>query len=65
MINFGFFFTDVNLMIRFAHLENKYGDKERSQTLFEQVLSSYPKRVDIWCSYVDILIKSEDFEAAR
>ncbi|XP_043282743.1 protein RRP5 homolog [Venturia canescens] len=55
----------VNLMVKFAHLENQCGDKERSQTLFEQILSSYPKRVDVWCSYVDTLIKSENFDGAR
>ncbi|KAG7214067.1 hypothetical protein KM043_001432 [Ampulex compressa] len=55
----------VNLMVRFANLENKYGDRERSQTLFEQILSSYPKRVDVWSSYVDSLIKSDDIDIAR
>lgn len=55
----------VNLMVRFAIMENKFGDKERSQTLFEQILSSYPKRVDIWSCYVDSLIKSNDIDIAR
>lgn len=55
----------VNLMVRFAILENKYGDKERAQTLFEQILSSYPKRVDIWSCYVDTLVKSGDVDIAR
>lgn len=57
--------TDVNLIVRFAHLENNHGDKERSQTLFEQILNSYPKRIDVWSSYVDSLIKSGDIEIAR
>ncbi|XP_014473220.1 PREDICTED: protein RRP5 homolog isoform X2 [Dinoponera quadriceps] len=55
----------VNLMVRFANLENKLGDKERSQTLFEQILSSYPKRVDVWSSYIDCLVKTGDLEIAR
>ncbi|CAK9818726.1 Protein RRP5 homolog [Anthophora quadrimaculata] len=55
----------VNLLARFAILENKFGDKERSQTLFEQILSSYPKRVDIWSCYVDSLTKSNDIDIAR
>lgn len=55
----------VNLMIRFAHLENNHGDKERSQTLFEQILNTYPKRTDVWSSYVDSLVKSGDIEIAR
>lgn len=55
----------VNLMARFAIMENKFGDKERAQTLFEQILSSYPKRVDIWSCYVDSLVKSNDIDIAR
>ncbi|XP_076653211.1 ribosomal RNA Processing 5 [Halictus rubicundus] len=55
----------VNLMTKFAFLENKFGDKQRSQTLFEQILCSYPKRVDIWSCYVDSLIKSNDVDIAR
>ncbi|KAL6430719.1 hypothetical protein ACFW04_006937 [Cataglyphis niger] len=55
----------VNLLVRFANLENKLGDKERAQTLFEHILSSYPKRVDVWSCYVDCLIKSEDIDVAR
>lgn len=52
-------------MVRFAQLENRYGDKERAQTLFEKVLSSYPKRVDVWSAYVDALVKSGDIPIAR
>ncbi|XP_076167396.1 ribosomal RNA Processing 5 [Ptiloglossa arizonensis] len=55
----------VNLITKFAILENKFGDKERAQTLFEQILCSYPKRVDIWSCYVDSLIKSNDIDIAR
>ncbi|KAL6431723.1 hypothetical protein ACFW04_007334 [Cataglyphis niger] len=55
----------VNLLVRFANLENKLGDKERAQTLFEHILSSYPKRVDVWSCYVDCLTKSEDIDIAR
>ena len=57
--------TDVNLLVRFANLENKLGDKERAQTLFENILSSYPKRIDVWSCYVDCLIKSKDIDLAR
>ncbi|CAL7942589.1 unnamed protein product [Xylocopa violacea] len=55
----------VNLMARFALMENRFGNKERAQTLFEHILSSYPKRVDIWSCYVDALIKSNDIDIAR
>ena len=52
-------------MVKFAQMENKLGDKERAQTLFEQILNSYPKRVDVWSSYVDTLVKSEQLDIAR
>ncbi|XP_015437456.1 PREDICTED: protein RRP5 homolog [Dufourea novaeangliae] len=55
----------VNVMTKFALVENKFGNKERAQTLFEQILASYPKRVDIWSCYVDTLIKSNDIDIAR
>lgn len=57
--------SDVNLMVKFAQMENRFGDKERAETLFEKILISYPKRVDVWSSYVDVLVKSENFDAAR
>lgn len=52
-------------MVRFAQLENKFGDKERAQTLFEKILSSYPKRLDVWTTYIDALIKCGDIDGAR
>lgn len=55
----------VDLIIQFANLENKYGDKERFKTLFEQILTSYPKRIDVWTSFVDLLIKNNDIDSAR
>ncbi|XP_066597188.1 rRNA biogenesis protein RRP5 isoform X2 [Prorops nasuta] len=55
----------INVIVRYALMENKFGNKERSQTLFEQVLNSYAKRVDVWSCYIDCLIKSKDFELAR
>ncbi|XP_068986116.1 protein RRP5 homolog [Bombus flavifrons] len=56
---------DVNVMARFAIVANKFGDKERAQTLFEQILNSYPKRMDIWSCYIDSLVKSIDIGIAR
>lgn len=52
-------------MVRFAIMENNLGDRERAQTLFEQILTSYPKRVDVWSSYIDCLVKYEDIDIAR
>ncbi|XP_034951417.1 protein RRP5 homolog [Chelonus insularis] len=55
----------VYLMVKFAQAENNYGDKERAKTLFENILTSYPKRVDVWSTYVDFLVKDKEYEIAR
>lgn len=31
----------------------------------EQILTSYPKRVDCWSQYVDMLIKDKEIAIAR
>jgi rRNA biogenesis protein RRP5 len=61
----GLCFTDVEIISKFALLENRLGEPERAQTLMEHMLTSYPKRVDIWSSYVDMLVKNGQLEAAR
>jgi hypothetical protein len=60
-------FSDVEMINKFGQLEFKYGDKERAKTLYEKLLSSYPKRTDIWSIYIDMLIKyvPEPLIAAR
>ncbi|KAJ9583610.1 hypothetical protein L9F63_022054, partial [Diploptera punctata] len=55
----------VEVISKFAHLENRLGDTERAQTLMEHILTSYPKRTDIWLSYVDMLVKKGLHDAAR
>jgi len=58
-------FADVEVISKFAHLENRLGEPERAQTLMEHILTSYPKRVDVWSSYVDMLVKNGQLESAR
>lgn len=58
-------YVDVNLLCKFALLENQHGFGEQAQTLFEHILTSYPKRTDIWNVYVDMLVKSDKVEIAR
>nr|XP_045592491.1 protein RRP5 homolog [Procambarus clarkii] len=55
----------VELINRFGQLEFRFGEAERGRTIFESLLSNYPKRIDIWSVYVDILAKKEDIEGAR
>ena len=67
IIFFCFCCSDVEMINKFGQLEFKYGDKERAKTLYEKLLSSYPKRTDLWSIYIDMLIKYdvEPVNAAR
>uniref|UniRef100_A0A1A9V937 S1 motif domain-containing protein n=1 Tax=Glossina austeni TaxID=7395 RepID=A0A1A9V937_GLOAU len=55
----------VNTIIMFANLNHKYGRSEMAQTLLDQIVTSYPKRVDVWSQYVDVLIKENLIDCAR
>ncbi|VVC37292.1 Tetratricopeptide repeat-containing domain,Suppressor of forked,Tetratricopeptide-like helical [Cinara cedri] len=57
--------SHVTMISRFALIENNDGSAEEAQTLFEQVLTSYPSRIDVWSIYVDMLIKSNRIDLAR
>ena len=59
------FFSDVDLTSKFAQLEFKYGEKERGKSLFESLVTSYPKRTDIWCVYIDLLTRAKELDAVR
>ncbi|TMW51970.1 hypothetical protein DOY81_002960, partial [Sarcophaga bullata] len=55
----------VNTIVTFANLNHKHGNNEMAQTLLDQVVTSYPKRVDVWCQYVDMLVKEDLIDSAR
>lgn len=55
----------VNTIVMFANLNHKHGNNEMAQTLLDQVVTSYPKRVDVWCQYVDLLVKEDLSDSAR
>lgn len=58
-------FIDITTISRFAILCNKFNEKNHAHALFEQILVSYPKRVDCWSQYIDILIKANETDIAR
>lgn len=58
-------FADINLIVRFANLCNKFSEQDHAHALMEQILVSYPKRIDCWSQYVDMLIKNNDIDIAR
>ena len=57
--------ADVSLISKFAQLEFRHGEPERGRTMFESLLSSYPKRVDLWSVYVDVVLKTGDAQRVR
>lgn len=55
----------VETIAKFAQMEFKHGEPERGKTMFENILSNYPKRTDLWSVYVDMVIKTDDVDAVR
>jgi len=57
--------TDVKTIAKFAQLEFKFGDPERGRTIFEGLLESYPRRMDLWFILVDMEVKVGDLPRVR
>ncbi|KAK4046291.1 rRNA biogenesis protein rrp5 [Microbotryomycetes sp. JL201] len=55
----------VDTISKFAQLEFKLGDAERGRTIFEGVVESHPKRLDLWLVYVDQEIKQGNVVGVR
>ncbi|XP_067909300.1 protein RRP5 homolog isoform X2 [Heterodontus francisci] len=55
----------VDLIAKFAQLEFRLGDIERAKAMFENTLSSYPKRTDLWSVYIDMMVKHGSQEEVR
>lgn len=46
-------------------MEFKHGEAERGRTIFEGVMSNYPKRVDLWSIYLDMEIRAGEQDIIR
>ncbi|KKZ60457.1 hypothetical protein EMCG_00743 [[Emmonsia] crescens] len=59
--------THVDITSKFGQLEfrSPNGDVERGRTIFEGLISSFPKRVDLWNVLLDLEIKNGDVEQVR
>ena len=59
--------THLALTSKFAQLEftTPHGDPERGRTVFETLLSQWPKRLDLWNVLLDLEIKKGDKEVVR
>lgn len=55
----------IALISKLAQMEFKHGSPERGRTIFEGILSNYPKRVDIWSVYLDMELKQGDQPTIR
>lgn len=59
--------THVETTSKFGQLEfrSPHGDMERGRTVFEGLLSSFPKRIDLWNVLLDLEVKAGDAEQVR
>ena len=55
----------MEVISKFAQMEFKTGEAERGKTMFENVLSSYPRRTDLWSVYIDMVIKLGQHQQVR
>ncbi|EDQ93026.1 uncharacterized protein MONBRDRAFT_22367 [Monosiga brevicollis MX1] len=55
----------VDLISKFGILEFKLGDVERGRTIFENVVTTHPKRVDMWNIWIDQELRIDDEDAIR
>ena len=55
----------VYVIARFAFAEYECGEVDRGRVLFEELISNYPKRSDLWHLYVDKEIKHGYYQNAR
>lgn len=60
-----YFIADSDILGKFAHLEYKYGELERSVTMYEDILARYPKRKDIKSVFIHILKEIGQHERAE
>lgn len=49
--------SGVDVITKFAQLEFRFGNTEKGRTMFDKILTSYPKRTDLWSIFIDLMIK--------
>ncbi len=47
----------VKMILKYGQVEYKYGNTESGRTMFEGVVTSYPKKTDAWGVYIDMEVK--------
>ena len=59
------FVSDVPTITQFASLECKHGEAERGATMFEKLITEFPKRSDVMSVYIDMVVRMGDLHRAR
>lgn len=57
--------VDLKTISRFAQMEYKLGEPERGRTIFEGIIDSHPKRLDLWSVYIDMEATQNDMNHIR
>ncbi|KAK6174513.1 hypothetical protein SNE40_017776 [Patella caerulea] len=55
----------VEMISKVAQMEVKFGDGERGRTMYENLVANYPKRLDLWSVYIDMVRILGDFDGVR
>lgn len=55
----------VNMIAKYGILEFKHGSPESGRTMFEGIVTNYPKRMDIWSIYMDMEMKYGEGNATQ
>eukprot|EP00698_Gefionella_okellyi_P024672 TRINITY_DN8771_c0_g1_i1.p1 TRINITY_DN8771_c0_g1~~TRINITY_DN8771_c0_g1_i1.p1 ORF type:complete len:1836 (-),score=578.71 TRINITY_DN8771_c0_g1_i1:2327-7834(-) len=55
----------LKVIAKFGQFEFKFGDADRGRTIFESIISNYPKRIDMWNVYLDMEIRAAQPDMVR
>ena len=56
---------DLKTISKFAQMEYKLGDPERGRTIFEGIVDTHRKRLDLWNIYIDMEAGQLNIHAIR
>lgn len=59
------YYLDVDFMVKYALMSSRYELHDFAQTLFEKLLASYNKKLNIWFTYIDMMIKHGNIDISR
>lgn len=55
----------IQAKVKFAQLEFRNGDADEGRLLFEDIVTQYPKRSDVWSIYLDMELQQQRDELIR